>query len=155
MKTRRLELREARPEDAAWLHDHWGQPEVRKYLWDDEIVDKKKVDQLLEDGGHHWIIQLDGEPIGYVGLNHVPGHDKTEIIYSLDPSKRGHGYATEACQAVIKYAFVELGLSVLYGGADKANQASMRVLERLGMKSIGTLNINDQDYPYYAIEAVN
>ena len=49
----------------------------------------------------------------------------------------GAGLATEAAEAVADYAFDELGFAELLASTDPPNLASIRVMERLGMRSRG------------------
>ena len=72
------------------------------------------------------------------------------VFYSLGEAFRGKGYATEAAQAMVDYAFTSLNVRriVLNTGAD--NFASMRVMERLGM----TVVRNSLDMPGMAVIGV-
>ena len=46
----------------------------------------------------------------------------------------GKGYATEAARASLQYGFNEYSLDRIVGRAMKENAASLRVLEKLGMR---------------------
>lgn len=76
--------------------------------------------------------------IGWCGLDH---RDKTNanpvLFYLLKASTWGKGLATEAAEAVLHYAFAELGLARVDGGAAFENVASKRVMEKLGMRYLG------------------
>jgi len=52
----------------------------------------------------------------------------------MHPDHRGHGYATEAAAAMLGLGFEGLGLHRIVGRLDARNDASARVLERLGMR---------------------
>ena len=54
-------------------------------------------------------------------------------FYEINPNFWGKGYATEVVQRVIQYAFDELKLDKIIAETQKKNQASIRVLEKLGM----------------------
>jgi [ribosomal protein S5]-alanine N-acetyltransferase len=54
------------------------------------------------------------------------------IGYSVDAKREGRGYATEAAGAVIRYAFDELNLHRLETSYQPSNEASGRVLRKLG-----------------------
>jgi RimJ/RimL family protein N-acetyltransferase len=87
----------------------------------------------------------------------VKYHRKVEIGYGLGIDYRGRGYATEAAKALIDYGFYALELHRVQAIASSGNPASIRVLERLGMKLEGRLreaNIRDGewcDLLYYGI----
>jgi ribosomal-protein-alanine N-acetyltransferase len=58
-----------------------------------------------------------------------------EVVYSLAPSARGKGYATEAARAVVKHALGPLALPAVLPEVDEGNAASVAVADRLGMTS--------------------
>ena len=76
--------------------------------------------------------------IGWCGLDH---RDKTKahpvLFYLLKANYWGQGLATEAAGAVLGYAFRELGLAQVDGGAGAENLASKRVMEKIGMRYVG------------------
>ena len=57
---------------------------------------------------------------------------EVELSFAFGKEYWGKGYATEGCQAVIKYAFLELKIPRLVGGASLENERSARLQERLG-----------------------
>ena len=57
---------------------------------------------------------------------------EAEIGYWLGKDFWGKGYATEAVQSVVAYAFEELSLVRLWAGAYQENTPSQRVLEKCG-----------------------
>ena len=59
----------------------------------------------------------------------------------------GRGYAAEACQAAIRYAFTHLRLRRLVGGASLDNDRSVRLHQRLGFRLI----VNEEDRGVTAI----
>lgn len=60
-----------------------------------------------------------------------------ELGFHLRPAFWGRGLATEAARAAIAYAFPELDAALLIAGHHPQNQASRRVLEKLGFSYIG------------------
>ena len=78
------------------------------------------------------------EFIGWCGLDH---RDQTKanpvLFYLLKASYWGKGLATEAAQAILGYAFGELGLARVDGGTASENIASKRVMEKIGMRYLG------------------
>jgi RimJ/RimL family protein N-acetyltransferase len=59
--------------------------------------------------------------------------------YCLEAAAWGHGYATEAGQALLRWAFDTLDLNRVQAETDTRNTASARVLEKLGFVREGTL----------------
>lgn len=60
-----------------------------------------------------------------------------EIGWRLQPAHWGRGLATEAARAMAGFSFDRLRAPCLYGVADPRNAASIRVMQRLGMRSLG------------------
>lgn len=62
------------------------------------------------------------------------------------------GLATEASRAVMRYAFEDLGFAEVVASTDAPNAASIRVMERLGMKFEKWITTGGLDTVYYKIE---
>jgi RimJ/RimL family protein N-acetyltransferase len=78
--------------------------------------------------------------IGWCALGRwKPDHRSAALGYCLDDAAWGHGYATEAAHAVLRWAFDTLDLNRVQAEADTRNAASARVLEKLGFVLEGTL----------------
>lgn len=58
----------------------------------------------------------------------------TGLFYALSPSVRGQGYATEAARALVEFAFEALQQWRVVATTTYDNEASMRVMRRLGMR---------------------
>lgn len=88
-----------------------------------------------------WVIRLGdgGDIIGACCLQHIENDpaQELEIGWRLLPGHWGKGYATEAAGAMVDYGFGTLAVSRLFANADPANDASIRVMQRLGMRSLG------------------
>jgi RimJ/RimL family protein N-acetyltransferase len=82
-----------------------------------------------------FVIETGGEVIGGCGFDLREAGQ--EIGYWIGVPFWGNGYATEAAQAVIDYAFGELRLEALLSGARITNPASRRVLEKCGFQWTG------------------
>jgi len=75
----------------------------------------------------------DRRVVGLVGV--VPKRelgDEIELFYAVADDAQNNGYATEACRAMIWWAFERAGVDVLSGLVKPENKASRRVLEKLG-----------------------
>lgn len=70
---------------------------------------------------------------------------KAELGYATLPSAWGKGYATEACRAVVRFAFEELRLTRLTANHLTENTASARVLEKLGFREEARLQPESAD----------
>ena len=154
----RLTLRPVRPDDHAWLLDHWAGPDVRRFLYDGEVLTSDQVGEEIErsvrgfaeDGYGLWLVEatdaaaeadaaadsaaslLDGR-IGTVGIR--PLEDLgLELYYSLAPEAWGRGHATEAARAVRDHALGALGLPELLAEVDEGNLASAAIVAKLGLE---------------------
>jgi len=140
----RLHFHRMGPADLAGLHAHWNEPDVRRYLWDDEAVSAETVQAVLaasdesfaRAGYGLWVLRdAGGTLLGFCGLRPIDGTAEVEILYSVAPSRWGDGLATEAAAAVLRHALDEVGLPRVFGGIDAPNVASRRVLEKVGMRA--------------------
>jgi ribosomal-protein-alanine N-acetyltransferase len=80
-----------------------------------------------------------GEFCGGAGLRLDPAHVHGELGYWLGVPFWGQGYATEAARAVIDYGFGDLGLHRIYASHFAGNDASGRILRKLGMHHEGCM----------------
>ena len=109
--TPRLRLRPCREEDLPALHALWTEPEVRRYLWDGEVIPRERAMEILAKseesfrsrGFGLWSAFVAGDPdlAGFAGLRVVGGTEEVEILYGLHPRVWGLGLATEAADALI------------------------------------------------------
>lgn len=58
---------------------------------------------------------------------------EVEVAYMIGKAHWGQGLATEAARGIVDHGFERLALSRLICLIDPANQASIRVAERIGM----------------------
>jgi RimJ/RimL family protein N-acetyltransferase len=61
-------------------------------------------------------------------------HRTAEIGYAFNPQFSGRGLATEAVAALLGWGFEEFGLHRVYGRCHAGNEASARLMTRLGMR---------------------
>ncbi len=78
-----------------------------------------------------------GELCGAVGLHPDAVHPRAELGYWIGVPYWGRGYATEAARAVLDFGFRELKLQRIFAHHFAGNQASARVLQKIGMKHEG------------------
>jgi RimJ/RimL family protein N-acetyltransferase len=76
--------------------------------------------------------------IGMGGFKGPPDADGiAEIAYGVAPDYQGKGYATEAAQALVEYAFASGLVRVVRAHTFPASNASMRVLAKCGFQEVG------------------
>lgn len=79
-------------------------------------------------------------PVGIVELVHIdPIHRSTEFQIIVDPDQQGRGHATTAIMLALDYAFAVLNLHKTYLLVDVDNVHAIRLYEKAGFSTEGTL----------------
>lgn len=82
----------------------------------------------------------DGEVLGGVGLHRLEKWSTSaEVGYWLGRNHRGHGYATEAVNLLVRTGFTRLGLHRIEARVFPSNIASRQVVRRCGFRYEGRL----------------
>ncbi len=146
LRTQRLELRPVRDEDVARILEYRNMPEVTRWLLRTEVDPvsfKAAWRRAAEDPNDHSVAVVLGDVvIGTVSLDVVDGmgqpgmapRTEAELGYIFDPAYAGQGYATEAVAAIVAHAFDRLGVRRITAGCFADNLASVRILEKVGMR---------------------
>ncbi len=160
LETKRLVLRQLTPDDLDPLFALYRDPEIRKYFPDGTLTYEETKEEL------EWIIDVyygqygfglwatihkeTGQFIGRCGLIPWTINDRpeVEVAYLLDKAYWGQGLATEAVQAIVRYAFEDLQLSRLICLTDPEHVASQNVAKKVGMKfEVEVPGINGDEIP--------
>lgn len=81
----------------------------------------------------------DGVLLGSISLGVDPAHRRAELGYWVGVPYWGNGYCTEAARATVRYGFETLGLHKVTSRHMVGNEASGRVMEKVGMTREGML----------------
>jgi RimJ/RimL family protein N-acetyltransferase len=95
---------------------------------------------IFDDGkGVHFAITLrsDGALVGAISLRGLVAGHQAELGYWIGLPYWNRGYCAEAARAVLAYAFSDLGLIRVHSCYLKPNQASGRVMQKIGMTHEG------------------
>lgn len=108
-----------------------------------------------EENGYTAGIFLEDELIGLFHKVEIHG-DRVEVGYAIHSHHQNKGYATEVLKAGIDHFFAH-GFSEVYAGAFKSNAASMRVMEKAGMKKTkmkASVSYRGKEHPcvYYSVK---
>jgi RimJ/RimL family protein N-acetyltransferase len=152
--TARLLLREFRADDWAAVLAYQSDPRYQRYYergertaGDARAFVRMFIAQQEERPRRKWqlaiVLPEEGCLIGNCGIRTDPARREADIGYELDPRYWGHGYATEAARALLRFGFDNLGLHRITAWCIAENTASARVLERLGMRCEGRLRENE------------
>jgi [ribosomal protein S5]-alanine N-acetyltransferase len=161
--TERLEIRAFEPSDLHALHAVYGDPEVTRWMPAYSTIEhtrralEKHVAGGRAGGPALWAVveRSSGELIGDAGLALLDGvGPEVELGYTLGRRWWGRGYATEAARACLAEAFGPLGLKRVVAVVRPENDASIHVLEKLGMTREGTRFAHGAEHLLYATSAV-
>lgn len=157
MLTERLVLRAWRDEDRAPFAAMSADPAVMRTLRgtltraeSDAYADRAQ--RLIDENGFgFWVTALreTGAFLGVVGLHRkaadsgIPRAPLIEVGWRLARPAWGHGYATEAARAAVRFGFTTLDQPWLYAFTAVENAASIAVMRRIGMHDLGL----DFDHP--------
>lgn len=153
LESLRLTLRPYAPADAAFVRDLYSRSDVQRYLGDGSQrvgtleAARSKIsawnERYLDEPVHGvWAVCLpDGTIAGSMLLKPIPesgtrAERDIEIGWHFHPDHWGHGYATEAAQAVLEHAFAS-GLGRVVAVTNPDNNPSQAVCLRLGMTHLG------------------
>ena len=144
LTTSRLVLRPWERPDVDTLHAMWTHPDVRRYLWDDLIISRDQVRDVVEShlassaafGIGFWTVSTreDSATAGFCGFRSQEGEAEIELLYGLLPEYWGRGFATESAQAALDYLWGNTVFPSVWAHTDAPNAKSIAVLRRLGMR---------------------
>ena len=140
------------------LHTLWSDEGVRRFLFDGYVISRDEarsfVSESLANFEQHgyglWLVLArdTGCLVGFAGLLRSEG-DTPNLIYGIHPDFWGEGYATEAARAVLSYALEKLALPKVKADVDEPNVASVRVLEKLGMRRVKRALVKERPLLYF------
>lgn len=152
----RLALRTVRPADHEFIARNLNSPNVRHEGYQDvrTPVSEDDVAATVERDDTHVFLACRGEtPVGSTSLKRIDLEGrKAELGYWIAPDQRDNGYATEAADLCLTHAFDELGLHKVWARTVGDNEASNRVLEKLGFRREGVLREHWYGFERYVDE---
>ncbi len=95
-----------------------------------------------EERWWNWAVSLaraPAEPLGTVELSLAGSGAVAHLAYMFGRAAWGYGYAFEACNAALAYAFAHAGTRAVDAYVDTRNARSIRLAERLGMHCVETV----------------
>jgi RimJ/RimL family protein N-acetyltransferase len=147
VRTARLTLRPAVADDLAATWRYRRLPEVSRWLTRAPATLEEYRGQFLDPDrlAMTIVVELEGQVIGDLMLRVEDAWGQAEVAdrvrgvqaelgWVLHPDYAGHGYATEAVRALIALAFDGMGLRRVTAGCFADNEASWRLMERVGMR---------------------
>ncbi|MFE6038688.1 GNAT family N-acetyltransferase [Streptomyces sp. NPDC056452] len=148
LKTSRLLLRRWRAQDVAPLATVNADPDVMRWIGDGSVRDEQQTRSGVEAMEREWEVEGFGlfaveirstrELAGFTGLS-VPDFlpevlPAVEVGWRLGRAHWGQGLATEAAAAAVRFGFEDCALKRIISIAQVGNDASERVMAKLGMQ---------------------
>ena len=164
LETDRLLLREYVEEDADAFFKLNTDPDVLRFVPDKPLLNVEQARQILIDhpiadyrkygfGRGACILKSTGEKIGFAGLKYLEELGEVDVAYRLLPKYWGQEFATEAALASVRFGFADLDLKRIIGLVMPANVASVRVLEKTGLRYAEKVTFWGSQFSKYAIDA--
>lgn len=149
IQTERLLLRAFTDTDTDRMFDILSGKDVLRYFPPNpNPITRERAQKMITRILAHWeersyglwavTIAKSGQLLGRCGLQYIPETNEVEVDFILDRDFWGHGYATEAGVAALKFGFDNLEVSEIIGLVHPDNIASQRVLQKIGMQYIET-----------------
>lgn len=145
LDTARLRLRRLGLDDAAFILRLVNDPDWLRYIGDKQVRSLEAARGYIVNGPQVsyarfgfglWLVERndDATPIGLCGLIKRDALDDVDLGFAFLPAFRGQGYAFEAAAAVVRHARATLALPRLAAITAPDNDASIRLLEKLGLR---------------------
>ncbi|AIQ53179.1 GNAT family N-acetyltransferase [Paenibacillus sp. FSL R7-0331] len=150
IQTERLILRKMKLSDSASLFKIWSNPEVTEFMNINTFTDESQAVEMIEILNNlslenrairYSIVEMESNRIiGSCGYNAIDSSNaKAEIGYDISKDYWGKGYAPEAIQSLMDYAFNILKFNRIEAKVEPENNNSMKVLQKLNFTFEGTM----------------
>jgi RimJ/RimL family protein N-acetyltransferase len=150
-ETPRLRLRHVRSSDAPMILELYSDPDFVRYVGDRGVRSLADAQRYIDSGPGAsyarygfglYVIELreGAETAGMCGLLRRDTHPDVEIGFAVLPRYRGRGYTLEAARATLRFGTDSLRLARIVAITAPDNFASMRILEKLGLKFAGLVH---------------
>jgi len=159
--TRRLALFPWTEQDIDPLHLLWTGAEVRRFLWNDQIISREQTEKTVRAcilaaerrGIGQWTIHEGDSAVlsGFCGFRLSEDTGEAELLYGLTPARWRHGFATEAAEEALRYAFDGDLIAYVAARTNERNTTSEAVMRRLGMAFDGRIECENGPVVCYSL----
>lgn len=106
-------------------------------------LQKGPLKSYADNGFGLWLVELktDKAPIGICGIIKRENLENPDIGFAFLPEFTGKGFAYEIANATLAFAINILKLPVILGITIPTNKASIKLLEKIGLKFNKTFNL--------------
>ena len=155
LETERLTLRRLEIGDAEFILGLLNDPSFLRFIGDKKVRTLDDAREYISSGPiasyerHGFGLYLterreDGVPIGICGLLKRESLKDVDVGFAFLPRFWSNGYAFESASAVMAYARNVLGLSRVVAITSPDNDASIRLLTKLGMKFESMVRLSEE-----------
>ena len=155
LETKRLVIRKLTDADAEFIVDLLNQPSFLRYIGDKGVRNTDDAVRYIQAGPiasydrfgfGQYLVELKetSVPIGMCGLLKRDTLPDVDVGFAFLPQYWTQGYAFEAADAVMVYGREVLGLRRIVAITSLDNTASIRLLEKMGLKFEGLLKLPEQ-----------
>jgi RimJ/RimL family protein N-acetyltransferase len=152
LETERLILRRLSVDDGAFILGLLNDPAWLLFIGDKGVRNLEDARNYIVTGPMDMYARLgfglylterksDAAPIGICGLIKRDALEDVDIGFAFLPAFRGKGYAREAAAAVMEHARSAFGMRRLVAITSPDNEASIRLLEKLGLRFEATVSL--------------
>jgi RimJ/RimL family protein N-acetyltransferase len=145
VETPRLTLRQLHGGDAAFILELLNDPTWLRFIGDRDIRNLDDAHAYIQNGpaasyAKHgfglWLVQrkADDVPVGICGLLKRDTLEDVDVGFAFLQRFQGQGYGFESAAATLEYGRDHLGLKRIVAVTQPANDGSIRVLEKLGLR---------------------
>ena len=154
LQTERLRMRRLSADDAEFIIELLNQPSFLRYIGDKGVRNTDDAINYIQTGpvasyerfgfGLYLVELKDtGVAIGICGLLKRDSLPDVDVGFAFLPDYWSRGYALEAAAAVMNHGKVVLGLQRIVAITSLDNEASIKVLDKLGLKFEGLIKLNE------------
>ncbi len=145
IQTERLELCHTELSDALFLLELYNTPKWIQYIGDRQIRSVDDARRYIQDhlrpqieeySYGNYIVRHQGQAVGVCGLYNREGLEGVDLGFALHPDFEGRGFASEAGQALMSFAWDGLSMDSISAITLEVNVSSKKVLDRLGFQYV-------------------
>lgn len=160
LETERLQLCYMSLDDAPFLLRLLNMPSYYRFVGDRGVRTLEQAQHYIRErtlaayerfGFGYYIVKHkeNNASLGMTGLMKRDELEQVDIGFAFLEHEAGKGYGYEAASALMLWASREKGITAFAGIVQDDNPASMRLLEKLGLRLAKTIKINDEELLLY------
>ncbi len=160
--TSRLSIEEVDSSDREFIYGLLNSPNWLEFIGDRgirtlpdaEAYIKESLQKSYEQNGYglyKMVLKSTMTPIGLCGFLNRDYLDNPDLGFAILPKYEAKGYTSEAALEMIHYGFNELGFPTINAITTRDNLKSQRLLLKLGLAEMDSINQEGVDYLVYSI----